>query len=113
MESWNKLAASHKEESPALYMAMTSHEPQLLPDNTVNLPLDNTIQEDLIHDNKPALLSFLHKELKNYAIEIRTEIIKSKRTRKAYLPKDKLQKLMEKNPDIRRLQKEMGLDLLY
>jgi len=94
-------------------MALTSHEPALLPDNIVSLPLDNTIQEDLIHDNKQSLLSFLHKELKNYAIDIRTEIIKSKKRRKAYLPKDKLQKLMDKNPDIRRLQKEMGLDLLY
>jgi len=113
LKAWNKLAALHKEESPALYMALTSHEPALLPDNIVSLPLDNTIQEDLIHDNKQSLLSFLHKELKNYAIDIRTEIIKSKKRRKAYLPKDKLQKLMDKNPDIRRLQKEMGLDLLY
>ncbi len=113
MQAWNKLAASHKKGSPALYMAMTGHQPKLLPDNAILLPLDNTIQEDLINDNKPALLSMLHKELRNYAIEIHTEIIKNQRSRKAYLPKDKLQKLMEKNPDIRRLQKEMGLDLLY
>ncbi len=113
MQAWSKIAASHKEESPALYMAMTSHQPKLLPDNAILLPLDNTIQEDLINDKKPALLSILHKELRNYAIEIRTEIIKNQKSRKAYLPKDKLQKLTEKNPDILRLQKEMGLDLLY
>ncbi|MFP4064606.1 MAG: hypothetical protein ACLFN2_02350 [Bacteroidales bacterium] len=113
MQAWNKLARSHQEESPALYMAMTSHQARLLPDNVILLQLDNTIQEDLIKDNKPALLSMLHKTLRNYAIDIRTEVIKSQEIRKVYLPRDKLQKLTDKNPEILRLQKEMGLDLLY
>ncbi len=94
-------------------MAMTSHQARLLPDNVILLQLDNTIQEDLIKDNKPALLSMLHKTLRNYAIDIRTEVIKSQEIRKVYLPRDKLQKLTDKNPEILRLQKEMGLDLLY
>ncbi len=113
LKSWNKLAASCKEESLALFMAMTNDKPVLLKNNRVMVYVDNAIQQDLIMEKMPELLGSLHMELKNYSIRIETTIKQAGARQKAYLPKEKLQELIKKNPDVKRLKDELGLDLDY
>ncbi len=110
---WKEIAASHKENSPGLYLAMTTQKPRINNEHHIVLKVDNSIQQDLIHQKKPALLSILHKKLRNYAIDIRTEISRAETVKQAYLPKEKLEKLMQKNPEIRTLIQQMGLDFPY
>ncbi len=107
------MALACKEESQALYLAMTRYKPAVLENNVVEVYLDNTIQAELIQEKKPELLSRLHQSLENHAIQIRTKIQETQTTEKVYLPKDKLQKLIQKNPEINRLTKELGLDIEY
>lgn len=113
LNCWNRLASSYKEESLALFMAMTKEKPRLLKDNRIMVGIDNAIQQDLILEKMPELLSALHTELKNYSIRIETEIQNARAKQKAYLPKEKLQELIKKNPDVKRLKDELGLDLDY
>ncbi len=110
---WEKLATSYKDNSLALFLAMTRHKPVLTQTGSVMLTIDNAIQADMIQEKKPEILSVLRKALRNYKIDIETRIISKKKTEKAYLPTEKLQKLIKKNPAIEKLQKSLGLDLEY
>lgn len=110
---WKKLASTYKETSLALYMAMTSHKPVITQDGNIQLTLENAIQSDLIQEKKPEILSVIRQKLKNFQINIETRIATKKRTEKAYLPTEKLQKLIKKNPTVEKLQKSLGLDLEY
>lgn len=110
---WNVLAASYKEESLALFMAMTKQKPRLQDNFRVLVEVDNAIQADLIREKMPDLLGYLHRELNNHFIRIETGIQKEKARQKAYLPKEKLQELIKKNPHIRDLKDSLGLDLEY
>ncbi len=110
---WRKLAVSYKNDSLALFLAMTRHKPVLTQTGGVLLTIDNAIQADLIQEKKPEILSVLRKALRNYKIDIETQIISKKKTEKAYLPTEKLQKLIKKNPVVEKLQKTLGLDLEY
>lgn len=113
LQVWKDFAESRREDSQGLYLAMTRHKPKILKDHIIQVSLDNAIQEDMVQERKPELLAFLRKELSNYSISIQTRIKKSDSSQKAYLPKEKLEKLMEKNPHVGKLKKDLGLDLVY
>ncbi len=112
-EVWEQLAASHKEDSLGLFLALTRHKPKLLADGVIMVSVDNAIQEEVVMEKTPELLGVLHRELGNYSLLIQTRIARGKSGQKAYLPKEKLQKLMEKNPGLQKFRRELGLDLIY
>ncbi len=113
IRTWQKLSEKNKEKSLSLYTALTQHKPKLKPDNTVLLFVENSIQQDLINENITDILAFLHKELHNHHIRLETEIKQQGARQKAYLPKEKLEELIKKNPHIKNLKDELGLDLDY
>ncbi len=113
LNHWKTLAKSYKDSSPALYVAMTKQKPTLLKDHVIMVYLDNAIQQDIIHEKKPELLGYLHSKLKNFSLRLATEIRSQGSGQKIYLPKEKLQALIKKNPDIKMLQDEFGLDVDY
>lgn len=111
--AWKNLAESYEKESHALFLAMTKYEPLLNKDGLIVVFLDNAIQEDIIAERKIDLLSKLRKALNNYGLQMETRIKENGFQQKAYLPREKLQKLLEKNPMIGRLKKELDLDFDY
>lgn len=113
LEAWKKLAATFKGESQSLYVAMTNYEPSLSPAGMIRVKVDNAIQENLIFERKADLLGTLRKELNNYAIQLETSIVENHQQQKVYLPKEKLEKFIEKNPEIERLRKDLDLDLIF
>ncbi len=112
LHAWNQLAESHKEENLGLFLAMTTGKTRL-EENTVFLSVDNAIQQDLVNEKKPELLSHLRKKLNNYAIQIETSIQSTDAKQKAYLPGEKLEVLIKKNPAVQQLKEALGLDLDY
>ena len=107
------MAARYKEKSLSLHMALTQHEPQLKEPHTVILYLENSIQQDLVRENTADILAVLHRELNNGQVRLETVIRQQKKKQKAYLPKEKLEELIKKNPHISKLKDELGLDLDY
>ncbi len=96
-----------------MFLAMTKNKPELKNENIVVVLTDNAIQADIVNEKKPELLSKLRKELGNYTIEIQVNINKSIQADKAYLPAEKLEKLVKKNPAVEKLRAAFKLDLDY
>jgi DNA polymerase III subunit gamma/tau len=112
-EAWKRLSGMQRSESHGLYLAMTKYEPLLNKDGMIVVFLDNAIQEDIISERKLELLSHLRKDLNNYSLNIETRIKENGFKQKAYLPKEKLEMLIEKNPLVAQLRKDLDLDLDY
>ncbi len=112
-EVWKKISLSFKESSPGLFMAMTKNKPVRAKDELFEVITDNAIQLDLVREKKPEILRTLHSELNNYTIDIIFKISASKKKDIAYLPAEKLQKLIKKNPAVEKLKNTFGLDLDY
>lgn len=96
-----------------MFLAMTKNKPELQKGNIVIVLADNAIQADIVNEKKPELLSKLRKELGNYTVDIQTKINKSIKAEKAYLPVEKLAKLIQKNPAVEKLRATFNLDLDY
>ncbi len=110
---WDKLKNRYKESSVTLFTALNTHKPQTGGNNIIEITVDNVIQKESIFEQKPEILSFLRKNLNNYAINLEVKITDNPKIHKAYLPAEKFQKMVEKNPDVERLKNDLDLDLIY
>lgn len=113
LEIWKKIALKYKDSSPALFMAMTKNKPVLAKPERIELFVDNAIQLDLVGEKKPEILKTLHTELNNFNVDIIPKLSATKKKDIAYLPADKLQQLIKKNPAVEKLKNTFGLDLDY
>ncbi len=113
LDLWEKLKENYKSSSPTIFSALNIHLPVIIDDFTIEIGVDNLIQKDQIVEQKPQILSFLRQNLNNYAINFIISIKEGKKTQKAYLPAEKFQKMMIKNPDIEKLKNDLDLDLIY
>ncbi|MFW2347823.1 MAG: hypothetical protein ACN4EF_04600 [Wenyingzhuangia sp.] len=73
--------------------------------------LPNKLMEDQFGAIRAKLLNYLRKELNNYAITVLTEVFFDEEKKYVYTPQEKLQKLIESNPDVLLLKNKFGLDI--
>ncbi|MDR4987467.1 MAG: hypothetical protein RG741_01350 [Bacteroidales bacterium] len=113
LASWNKIALGYKTDSLGLFLAMTKNKPVTVRDGAFQITVDNAIQADLVQEKKAEILGRLRKDLGNYSIDFTTTISKKKKADKAYLPKEKLDRIIEKNKAVEQLKNLFGLELDY
>ncbi|MAZ73774.1 MAG: DNA polymerase III subunit gamma/tau, partial [Flavobacteriaceae bacterium] len=71
---------------------------------------NNTIKTE-VERARHKLLGFLREQLNNYSIDLSIEVNEAEVKRYAYTPKEKYEKLMEKNPLLDKLRKEFDLEI--
>jgi DNA polymerase III subunit gamma/tau len=111
---WEKLKDQYRNTSPVIFTALNIYPPVMVDEITIEIGVDNLVQKDSFFEQKPQILSFIRKQLNNYAINF-TVVVKenTRKAQKAYLPIEKYQKMIEKNPEIENLKNDLDLDLLY
>jgi len=78
---------------------------------TIHLEFPNQTIKVEMERAKFDLLNFLREKLENYDIDLSMEVNETAEKRYAYTPKEKFEKLKEKNPLIEKLRKEFDLDI--
>ncbi len=110
-EAWNAFAAEVKEESPRISVTLSSVSPELLPDLTVILKLDNSaLREAFDHNFKSRLEGHLRRSLKNSQLKLMTTVESTERGEILYSPEQKFNHLAAKNPALKDLKKTFNLD---
>lgn len=74
----------------------------VFPNNTIKVEVERA---------KHDLLSHLRSSLKNHSVDISIEVNEAEVKRYAYTPREKFDKLKEKNPLMEKLRKEFDLDV--
>ncbi len=84
--------------------------PKIKGDYQLVLEIENTVQEDLINNIKPELVSWLRKELKNSKIQLNILITEKVKSRIIYTDAEKYDELLKQNPGLAILTKKFNLD---
>jgi len=101
-----------KEGRRQLAVALNKHEPVLINETLIEIPVDNQIQADDILTNKQELLYYLKDKLSNTGIEIHPRVTDTdEKSGTAYTPAEKFNKMVEKNPDLNQLRQQFDLEL--
>lgn len=87
-----------------------SNVPEITEGNQLILKIGNSVQEEEIRLVKYELISWLRRELRNSGIELTTRIEKIEQERMFYSDSEKLQMMMQKNPELYELKQKFNLD---
>ncbi len=116
LATWKLLAErikkSDEEGSTIVFTAMNTRSPIRQNKNQILLKVDNKSQYDEILSKRTGIHDFLRRKLKNNTIELKLEVIKDVREKKAYTDEEKFKELSEKNPNLKKLKEQLGLDFI-
>lgn len=96
-----------------MHSVMVTHTPILNPDNTIDLPLDNSAQvEDFNQLVRTELTGFLRQALNNPLLSLNVFLSEKEPQQegKLYTPQDKFNHLASKFPGLVQMKQELGLD---
>lgn len=110
---WMEMALPYKTESPDFYITLTSQIPKVNEDFSIELNIDNVIQEKEITERKFEILTILRNALNNAQIQLNTIINKNPSITKPFTPQEKFKKMTENNPAIQNLKDLFDLDIDY
>lgn len=94
---------------PSLCAALTSV-PEIVNGNKLILKVGNSVQEEDIRLEKPELVNWLRRELRNSGIELVTKLEKVESERMIFSDSEKLQMMLQKNPELYQLKQKFNLD---
>ena len=86
-----------------------SNIPDRLDGNKLLLKIGNSVQEEEVRLIKPELVNFLRKELRNSGIELTTSIERIESERTHLNDQERMQVLIQKNPELIELTKKFNL----
>jgi DNA polymerase-3 subunit gamma/tau len=80
-------------------------------DNCIHFSLPNSLMKNQLERAQIPLIKYLRENLNNYKIEINIKVDEESSKKYAYTPKEKYQKLKQKNIKIELLKKTFDLDI--
>jgi hypothetical protein len=107
-EKWQKFI-DQLSDRPNLKSTLSSF-PEITEGNQLLLKIGSSVQEEEIRQVKFELLNWLRRELKNSHIELSTRIEKQESERIFYSDTEKMQLMMQKNPELFQLKQKFNLD---
>lgn len=107
---WNNYTQFAKDK-PVLLQTIQQCKPVLGTDCRIMLAVYNSSQEEIMLDERIRLVNYLRKELHNGNIELEIRICEANENMKTYSNKELFIKMMEHNPSLSKLTKELGLEL--
>jgi DNA polymerase-3 subunit gamma/tau len=113
LAAWNEFAKRIKTDRPRMYNTLKGHLPERKDDQTIELVLDNTIQqEEFQEDIKHDLLIYLKEKLNNELISLTSSVkIEGGKRPRLYTAQEKFDYMLKKNPDLGKLKQDFNLDL--
>jgi len=107
-EKWKEFTEKMADR-PSLCSAL-SNVPEIRDGNKLLLKIGNSVQEEDLRLIKPELISWLRKVLRNASIELTTSIGKIESERMIFSDSEKLQMMLQKNPELNELKQKFNLD---
>lgn len=108
LEKWAELLETLNDR-PNLKSSL-NRKPILGQDSKILLKIDNLVQEELIRNNKPQLVTWLRSQLKNNSVDLTTEVLAVPVKKFAYTDNEKFDEMLRKNKNLALLKQRFNLD---
>lgn len=111
--AWHNFAESIKTQKPSLYSTLSSNLPVLGENFLIEFSVVSQMQADDIFAIKEKMIEFLRNQLNNNIFRIETKIDNTIQETKIFTSTDKIKKMIEINPNIKKLIQDFDLDIGY
>ncbi len=112
--AWEKYANELKVKGKSnLGIALLSKRPSLLDKTNIEFVINNKALEEAINEDKMNFLGFLRKELQNYHLQLNLQLSVNEDKTNLYTAHDRYNRLVEKNPMIKKFRQTFDLDIEF
>ncbi len=108
-DAWKRFANQIKNKHPRLFNTLLANKPSICNQEKIEFELSNPMQEEALNKIKSQLLKYLKQEL-NSNIELFFRINEAVKESRLYLPEDKFEHMVKKNPDLAVFRQKFNLD---
>ncbi len=110
-EAWNDYTASVSKKGEKILASILQMDKPKLKNTAIHLTYSNNTNKIELERAQFPLLAYLRKKLKNYDLHLEITVNEEVAKKYAFTPREKYEKLKEKNPNIELLKKAFGLDI--
>jgi len=112
IHAWKEYAALMEKKKPRIYSTLVNNKPVVRADGSVMVLLNSEAQRDNFTKKiKPDLVAYIKKACAFSGVEIITEVSESTQNgKKIYTEQDKMEYLLQKNPELGKLKTRFNLD---
>ncbi|GAB4314038.1 MAG: DNA polymerase III subunit gamma/tau [Bacteroidales bacterium] len=111
LEVWNEVIGQF-EKQPDLHIVLKSRPPRFIPPTTIELWVDNKLQLTELESRKLSVMEPLREKLSNHQLQMDVKVIpQEERTAKPFSPKEKFEKMAERNPALKDFKNQLNLDI--
>jgi DNA polymerase-3 subunit gamma/tau len=96
-----------------LEFALLSNKPEIKEQSLILITVENEVQRNALRTELTDFTMFLRNKLNNFKITINIEVAKGDTAKKGYTPRERFQKMAEKNPNLITLYNKLDLDLEF
>ncbi|HET6226147.1 MAG TPA: DNA polymerase III subunit gamma/tau [Bacteroidia bacterium] len=112
--AWEKYANELKGKGKSnLGIALLSKRPSITEKTTIEFVINNKALEEAINEDKMNFLGFLRKELQNYNLQLNLQLSVTEDKTNLYTATDRYNRLVEKNPMIKKFRQTFDLDIEF
>ena len=111
-EKWNIYKDSLLKKGKVSLVTVFEYLPPVNND-TIELLVENKALEEEFNHHKADFIEYIRTSLNNYNIQVAIQINKEFKTKKAYTPQEKYEKMLEKNPALDLLKRKLDMDVGY
>jgi DNA polymerase-3 subunit gamma/tau len=97
----------------SLELALKFRQAELNEDYSVVMTVENEVQKNALKAELTDFTLYLREKLNNYKIIVNIEVVQGDTSKKSYTPKERFQKMVEKNPNLITLYNKLDLDLEF
>ena len=110
-KAWNEYTVSVSKKGEKILASILQMDKPKLKDTAIHLTYSNNTNKIELERAQFPLLAYLRKALKNYDLHLEITVNEEVAKKYAFTPREKYEKLKEKNPNIELLKKTFGLDV--
>ncbi len=107
---WKLVAGKYKGDNN-LFITFTKHKPTKGSNHIIEFTVDNKIQKKEIEDRFIEFIPMIKEALNNFHIQINIQVTKVESNQRPYTPQEKFNKMAEKNPALKKLKDQLGLEI--
>ncbi|MCD4730910.1 MAG: DNA polymerase III subunit gamma/tau [Bacteroidales bacterium] len=109
---WHFVAEKYKRDKNR-YITFTKHKPRKGHNHKIEFTVDTKIQKKEIEDRFIEFIPMIKENLNNFHIQIDINVTKIESNQKPYTPQEKFNKMAEKNPALKKLKDQLGLEIEF
>jgi DNA polymerase-3 subunit gamma/tau len=109
-DAWQELTEQYKTDKNLL-ITFTKHKPSRAGDKMIDFKVDNKIQKKEMEDRLTEFLPPLRQKLNNFHLQLNIKVTEQATGQKAYTPQEKFAKMAEKNPELKKMKDQLGLEI--